>query len=64
VHFHGALIYIKGKICDNMVGREWQDESDVFVPSFVLICILNLIVAVAGIFVIGRLFEQEKIINQ
>jgi hypothetical protein len=39
-------------------------ELSYSVPSLVLTCILNLIVAVAGIFVIGRLFEQEKIINQ
>jgi ABC-type Na+ efflux pump permease subunit len=39
-------------------------ELSYSVPSLVLTCILNLIVAVAGIFVIGRLFEQERIINQ
>jgi ABC-type Na+ efflux pump permease subunit len=39
-------------------------ELSYSVPSLVLTCIMNLIVAVAGIFVIGRLFEQEKIINQ
>jgi hypothetical protein len=49
---------------------ELRKASKGYAPAFLLAasleltCILNLIVAVAGIFVIGRLFEQEKIINR
>jgi hypothetical protein len=52
------FLQFRGNLCKDVI------ELSYSVQSLVLTCILNLIVAVAGIFVIGRLFEQEKIVNQ
>jgi hypothetical protein len=52
------FLQFRENLCKDAIERSYSAQS------LVLTCILNLIVAVAGIFVIGRLFEQEKIINQ
>jgi hypothetical protein len=52
------FLQFRGNLCKNVIELSYSAQS------LVLTCILNLIVSVAGIFVIGRLFEQERIINQ